>query len=116
MPLPFSPSPGLIVICDFQGLREPEIVKRRPAIVVSPRSRRSGGLCTVVPCSTTAPIPELAHHFPLRIDPPLPNPYPEPELWVKCDMIYTVSLERLNLPWTKNENGKRQYVQQYLED
>jgi len=116
MTLPFNPSQGLIVICDFDGLKAPEMVKRRPSIVVSPRSRRSTGLCTVIPCSATAPVPELAHHFQLGINPPLPQPYPEPNVWVKCDMIYTVSFARLNLPWYRAVDGSRQYINQYVSE
>lgn len=116
MPLPFNPPPGQIVICDFHGLKEPEIIKRRPAIVVSPRLRGRKELCSVLPISTTDPHEEMAHHFSLRIDPALPVPYPEQDVWVKCDMIYTVGYHRLNLPWWMDEAGKRNYVNQYVSE
>lgn len=112
MPLPFNPPPGRIVICDFAGMISPEMTKRRPAIVVSPRIRTRPNLCTIVPISTTAPASIQDHHFELNIHPPLPDPYPAPDVWVKCDMLYTVCYERLNLPWYKDEQGKRQFVNQ----
>ncbi|WP_368076857.1 type II toxin-antitoxin system PemK/MazF family toxin [Pseudomonas aeruginosa] len=56
-------------------MKAPEIVKRRPAIVISPKLRGRKGLCTVVPISTTEPHREMEHHFRLRIEPALPNPY-----------------------------------------
>ena len=56
----------------------------------------------------------MVHHFQLRIDPALPAPYPEQDVWVKCDMVYTVGYHRLNLPWYQDEHGKRQYVNQYV--
>lgn len=114
MALPFNPNPGLIVICDFDGMKEPEMTKRRPAIVVSPRSRTRAGLCTILPISCTAPQPELAHHFRLTLDPTLPDPYPEPEVWVKCDMVYSVGYHRLNLPFYKDVAGNRQYINQFV--
>lgn len=114
MALPFFPPPGQIVICDFDGLKEPEIVKRRPAIVISPRKRGGPQLCTVVPISTTDPVPELPHHYRLDIAPSLPPPYSEQSVWVKCDMIYTVGHHRLNLPFYKDASGRRQFVNQYV--
>ncbi|EMW0555515.1 type II toxin-antitoxin system PemK/MazF family toxin [Pseudomonas aeruginosa] len=114
MPLPFYPPPGQIVVCDFEGMKAPEIVKRRPAIVISPKLRGRKGLCTVVPISTTEPHREMEHHFRLRIEPALPNPYGAQDVWVKCDMVYTVCFERLNLPWGRDGSGKRQFVNQHV--
>jgi mRNA interferase MazF len=115
VPLPFHPPPGQIVICDFDGFKEPEIVKRRPAIIVSPRLRGRDGLCSVLPISTTAPRRELPHHFQLTIEPALPAPYGEQQVWVKCDMVCTVGFHRMNLPWYKDSGGARQYVNQYVD-
>ena len=43
------PAPGTILICDFkQGFREPEMVKQRPVIVLSPKIGIRAKLCTVV--------------------------------------------------------------------
>ena len=40
MPLKFSPYPGSILRCDFQGFKEPEMVKPRPVIIISTRPER----------------------------------------------------------------------------
>ena len=110
MPIQFHPEQGTIIICDFKGFVVPEMVKRRPAVIISPRLRRRDRLCTVVPLSTTAPSPIASYHHKLHIDPPLPKPYNEKAHWVKADMVYTVSFDRLYLPHGgKDTNGKRIY-------
>ena len=104
------PEIGTIVICDFKGFVPPEMVKRRPALVVSPRLRRRGKLCTIVPLSTSVPPDVAAYHFKLHVDPPLPPPYDSSFHWVKADMLYTVSFDRLDLPFNgKDPSGKRIY-------
>ncbi len=111
MPLTFHPHPGMVLICDFNtGFKAPEMIKRRPVVVISPRPRRSNPLCTIVPLSTTAPNPvESFHH---RMDPrSLPGKLSRKETWVKCDMLATVSLERLDRVMVgKEPSGKRIYV------
>ena len=109
MPLQFHPEQGTIVICDFKGFVPPEMVKRRPAVVISPRLRRRQKLCTVIPLSTTTPNPIEAYHHKLHIDPVLPSPYNAQVHWVKADMVYTVSFDRLFLPFEKKDGGKRIY-------
>ncbi|MDD3449038.1 MAG: type II toxin-antitoxin system PemK/MazF family toxin [Gammaproteobacteria bacterium] len=110
MGLQYHPEQGTIVICDFTGLVKPEMVKRRPVIVISPRLKRRDRLCTVLPMSTTTPEVIAPYHFKLHMDPVLPEPYSSPFQWVKADMVYTVSLHRLNLPFAgKDETGKRMY-------
>lgn len=111
MAINFHPEQGTILICDFPGFVEPEIVKRRPVIVLSPRLRSRGNLCTIVPCSTTPPKPVQPYHHRIRIDPPLPAPYDSEVQWIKTDMIYTVGFNRLFLPFLGKvaADGKRQY-------
>lgn len=109
MALKIHPELGTIVICDFNGLNEPEMTKRRLAVVVSPFIRIRPDLCAVVPFSTTAPIPPRDYHCCIQVDPPLPEPYNSPLQWVKGDMIYTVSLSRLFLPREGKTDGKRNY-------
>jgi len=110
MSLKYHPEQGTIVICDFKGFVAPEMVKRRPAIIISPRLRKRGRLCTIVPLSTTAPDPIAPYHCKLYVDPVLPKPYSAKFHWVKADMIYTVSLDRLYLPFDgKDEMGRRNY-------
>lgn len=110
MALQFHPEPGTLVICDFRGFILPEMVKPRLCVVISPRRRSGAALCTVVPLSCTAPDPKENFHHLLKIDPPLPPPFCEPEAWVKGDMLYTVSYERLDRPHKKNSGGKREYI------
>lgn len=109
MAIKYHPNPGDILICDFKGMIPPEMVKRRPVINLTPRYRRSQGLCTVVPISTTAPQAIQSWHTRVHVN--LPNPFSSPEAWAKCDFLYTVSYERLFLfHQGKQPDGKRNYV------
>jgi len=104
------PKQGTILICDFSGFIEPEMVKRRPVIVVSKPVASRPGLCTVVTLSTTDPKVILPMHFKLDMDHPLPPPYDSPYHWVKGDMIYALSLKRMFFPFLKKDkNGNRIY-------
>ena len=107
--LTFHPNPGTLLICDFDtGFKASEMVKKRPVVVISPRRRRSTvQLCTVVPLSTTAPDPvERFHH---RMNPKsLPVSFRSQDAWAKCDMLYTVSLNRLDRVRVTT-GGKRTY-------
>ena len=110
MTISFHPAQGTILIYDFRGFLEPEIVKRRPVIAVSPKFKDRHGLCTIVPLSTSPPRPIRNYHYRLRTDPPMPAPYSSEWQWVKADMLYTVSFERLHLPFdSKDAGGKRIY-------
>lgn len=110
MAINFMPHCGAILICKFDGLNEPEMTKRRPVVVVSPKSKDRWGLCTVVPLSTTAPRPVKECHYKLTTAPPLPEPYNSDWHWVKGDMLYTMSFERLSMPLIgKDDSGKRLY-------
>ena len=77
MPISFPVARSTILLCDYStGFREPEMVKRRPVVVVSHRLPRRDGLCTVVPLSTTPPpVPGLAYVYELTLDPALPEPF-----------------------------------------
>lgn len=117
MAIQFHPQRGTILICDFDGMREPEMVKRRPVVVISPRLRNRGNLVAIVPLSTTHPGDTFPYHFRLCIDPPLPAPYDDPYCWVKGDMVYTVGFHRLFLPQLgKDASGKRQTDMRVLGD
>ena len=111
MALYFHPNPGMLLMCDFStGFRVPEMVKKRPVVVLSPRLRRTSGLCTVVPLSTALPDPvERFHHR--MSEQSLPGNLATRETWAKCDMVTTVSLERLDRVLIgRNAVGKRIYV------
>ncbi|MCK7581059.1 MAG: type II toxin-antitoxin system PemK/MazF family toxin [Chromatiales bacterium] len=117
MPIRFHPEQGTIVVCDFDGFKAPEMVKRRPAVVVSPRLRSRGELCTIVPLSTTEPNVIAPYHFRLHVDPPLPAPYNARTHWVKADMLYTVSFARLSLPFDgKDASGRRRTIVRLIDE
>ena len=91
--LSFHPDAGAIVICDFTtGFRPPEMVKKRPAVIISPR-RRGAALVTVVPLSTTPPDPVEPWHWPV---PPGLYPRASSFMWAKADVVMTVAFHRLD--------------------
>lgn len=94
MPILFRPKPGCVLYCDFTGYIAPEMVKSRPVVIISPAHIARQNLVTVVPLSTTAPDPVQKYHYKLT-----GNPIPgnaSIEVWAKCDMVATVSFERLD--------------------
>ena len=110
MTVSIHPQPGTIVIVDLnQGFRKPEMVKKRPAIIISALIPKRPTLCTIVPLSTTPPNPPMDHHCELHLDPPLPHPYVSPTMWVKADMVLTVAFHRLRLPFAGWDQGQRAY-------
>jgi mRNA interferase MazF len=96
MPLSYYPNIGEIVLCDYRGSVEPEMIKTRPVVVVSPRLRRRGNLVGVVPLSTTVPTTAEPYHCLIELDNPLPPPFDNPVMWAKCDMYSVVSMQRLD--------------------
>lgn len=114
MGLPYHPKPGQYLYCDFTDLRYGEIDKKRFVIVISPKDRGGGDLCTVVPTSTTPPPHIRHHHYILEKD-----PYPKnsgDKVWVKCDLVMTVSFSRLSDWWDGKEGGKRNYMKLFVSD
>ena len=114
MPLAFHPKRGQVLMCDFRtGFKKPEMVKKRPVVVLSSRHRE---LATVVPISTTQPCPiETCHHE--LDDISMPLPLRGESHWAKCDMVTTVALWRLDRVHAKNPHpttGKRMYFTQYV--
>lgn len=118
MPLPFHPAPGTILMCDYEpGFVKPEMVKRRPVVVISPRFRAREGLCTVVPLSSDRPDPIESYHYAVRLIPKLPDPWGAPYYWVKADMVATMGFHRLNLIRVgKDRAGNRLYYDHPLND
>ncbi len=106
----FHPKKGTVLCCDFsKGFQPPEMVKVRPVIVITPQLPGRPGFCTVVPISSVEPKPMQAYHHkmdPNSLTPKLQNT----ECWAKCDMLYTVSLGRLDRIRDKDPNGKRIYA------
>jgi len=96
MALHHHPKIGDVLMCAFPDcLREPEMIKTRPVVVVTKEHRGRPSLCTVVPLSTTRPDPVLDFH--VRIDEQrLPRTLSNHATWAKCDMLYTLNLDRLD--------------------
>lgn len=93
--LRFQPKKGSIVYCDFKGFISPEIVKRRPVIIVE-KNRKNSKLVTIVPLSKTEPIPSESYH--VEMDVAFRNLHLKGKRsWVKCDLVNTVSVDRLNM-------------------
>ena len=108
---------GTRLLCDFRmGFTEPEMTKRRPVIVLSPRISVRPKLCTVVPISTEPPRFPQPYHYELKnLVPPLPPPYDEGPNWVKGDMIVAVGFHRLDFfRYGKDAEGKRIYRYEVL--
>jgi mRNA interferase MazF len=112
MAIQYPVSPGTIIRCDYSrgGFQPPEMVKPRPAVVISPRLPHRDGLCSIVPLSTTPPPHPVNYVVELQIQ-PLPPPYCETMVWAKCDMVATVGFDRLDLFRTgRSPGGRRKYL------
>lgn len=110
IPLKFAPPVGSILRCCFDGFIDPEMKKTRPVIVVAPPIKQRPRLCTIVPLSTTAPNPQMPYHLELSMpEPSLPSPYDSSKAWIKGDMIYAVSFDRLERFYYMN-NGRKNYI------
>jgi mRNA interferase MazF len=95
MPLLFHPKVGDVLICAFPDcLAAPEMVKTRPVVVMT-KERPGRPLCIVVPLSTTEPVPVEAFHVGIA-DAGLPKSLQGKPHWAKCDMLYTLSISRLD--------------------
>jgi mRNA interferase MazF len=91
------------------------MIKRRPAVVVSPRLPHRDGLCTVIPLSGTEPAHDVAYCVKLTLTKPFPPPFDETLWWAKCDMIATVGFDRLDFFRSgRDQDGKRKYLHPVL--
>lgn len=118
MALKYHPKPGTVVICDYQtGFKPPEMVKVRLAVVMSPRLPNRDDLCTVVPLSRTVPVKQYDHHCRIELPVDPPPPYEGRIKWAKADMLATLCLKRLSLPYTERDrgSGKRRYLEIVME-
>lgn len=98
--LKFQPKPGSVIYCDYVGFIKPEMVKRRPAIVIS-KHRQNSKLLSIVPISKTVPI--VVFEYQIEMDSQFCLIHLAGERsWVKCDMFNVVSLSRLHLLRDKN--------------
>jgi len=82
-----------IVICDFDmgGFKPPEMVKRRPAVILVGRLPSRNGLATVVPLSGTSAPMGCDYQCEITLSERLPAPFDgQLHWWVKADMVATV--------------------------
>ena len=100
----FHPHKGTVVMCDFRGHEIPEIVKKRPVVVITPRLPHRDGLATVVPLSTTPP--EFDVDYVVKLDGYYGNDSLKPTQYAKCDLICAVSFKRLD----RIKVGYRKYI------
>lgn len=105
MPITYHPAVREVLWCQFDGV-EPEMVKRRTVVVISPKSVQRARLVTVVPLSTTPPDPMHPWHCQLEKD-PLPHASGA-TVYAKCDMVAVVCFDRLH-GFYKRWNGQRKY-------
>ena len=119
MAIRFSLPPGTLLLCDYSkgGFTPPEMVKRRPAIIISPRLPHRDGLCAVVPLSTTPPPVDLPYVVEINFEQPLPGPFDSSHMWAKCDLIASVSFGRLDLfREERDQYGKRKYLKRRVDN
>jgi mRNA interferase MazF len=94
MTLNFYPRAGQILMCDFTGFKEPEMVKVRPVVVISPRLPRRSEVVTVVPISLTEPNPLMPYQVRLS-----KNYHPQEDddlpCWAVADLVMNLGLYRL---------------------
>ncbi|MEL7656535.1 MAG: type II toxin-antitoxin system PemK/MazF family toxin [Bacillota bacterium] len=115
MPLQYPPNRGEIVVGDFNNLLPNEMTKIRPCVVISPRYQTRSNLVTVVCLSTTEPDTIMDYHDKLEFNPPLSPKFSSRFMWIKGDMLYSISLTRINRPHIMLPNGKRDYPIRMLE-
>jgi len=106
----FYPVQCQVLMCDFGagGFIAPEMVKRRPVVVLS-HKRYNAHTCVVVPLSTTPPNPQLPYHCLLQ-PVSLPRGLQGSPSWVKGNMVAHVALHRLDrMSYRRASDGVRMY-------
>ena len=106
MKMLYAPAKGTILICNYKNLIAPEMDKLRPVIMISSVSPK---LAIVVPLSTARPNRDMPWHYRLTLQEPITDYFSKLECWAKCDMVMAVSFDRLSLPMSGIDHGKRQY-------
>lgn len=95
MSLKFYSRAGQVLVGDFSNLKEPEINKIRPIIIISPKLPYRPDLVAIVPISLTAPRHKLPFVYQLS-----KNYHPNEEdslpCWAKADLIMNISVKRLS--------------------
>lgn len=102
----FQPKPGSVAYCDYRGFIEPEMVKKRPIIVIS-KHNHNAKLLLVVPISSVEPRNKFEYH--IEMDPRFCQLHLSGmRSWVKCDMLNVISLGRLDL--MRDKQSGQQYI------
>ena len=112
MAIAYHPPVGSIILCDYGrgGFIEPEMVKRRPVAVLSPRLPRRAKLVTVVPLSASPPRHRVPYAVQLDFAAPIDPHFCALTMWAKCDMVAAVCFDRLDLFRDgRDASGKRLY-------
>lgn len=103
--LKFHPKAGQVFIAHFNGFKEPEMVKTRPVIVVSPKLPYRSDIVAIVPISLTPPRHDLPYCYQLS-----KNYHPDEDdtlpCWAKADMLMNVGVYRLSAI----KVGRRKYL------
>lgn len=111
MAIKSHPPQGSVVTVNYdQGFKNPEMDKKRLAVVLSPNIRARIKLVTVVPLSLTAPQKVLPFHQQIDVPFELPTDWGRANRWIKGDMVNAVGFHRVDLlSLGKNRNGDRIY-------
>ncbi|HEX3655335.1 MAG TPA: type II toxin-antitoxin system PemK/MazF family toxin [Pirellulales bacterium] len=115
MAITFHPQRGTLLMCDFNtGFLPPEMVKKRPVVVLSSKHRC---LAVVIPLSATEPNPLEPCHHEMSPD-SFPTSMRGVRRWAKCDMIAHVAFRRLDrvMDGKDPKTGKRIYVAPTISD
>lgn len=109
------PRASLITVRYEPGFKEPEMVKRRLAVVMSLPMKTRPRLITVVPLSTSEPERPAPYHCKIRVPFELPDAWGDYDRWVKADMVCALGWHRCDLlTMGKDHSGRRQYQTQTL--
>lgn len=113
------PPQGCVVTVDYSegGFKEPEMMKRRLAVVLTPKIKARPKLCTVVPLSLSEPERIMPYHRRINIPFELPKEWGAADRWIKGDMVNAVGFHRVDLlRLGKDHTGKRKYQMACLPD
>ncbi len=90
----FFPRMGQVFVADFSDLKEPEMTKIRPVVIVSPKLPFRSNLVAVAPLSLTEPRHALPFCYRLS-----KNYHPDESddlpCWAKGDMVTNIAIRRL---------------------
>lgn len=100
----FHPKKGTVLICDFRGNEVPEITKKRPVVVITPRLPHRENLATIIPLSTTPPLYDVP--YVVKLTGYYGNDPQRPQQYAKCDLVCSVSFRRLD----RIKVGYRKYI------